>query len=219
MIQVICNNQRSNCRSITMIQSKAFIFALLLSTGGSISAVQAVEPVTEGNTAAVQLRTATNSEPSDLNENEELQTPSNSAQDILQLQRYFFAAARTGEQAVLTEFLKAGYPVNERNEQSYTALMIAAYAGQATAVELLLQAGADACLRDKRGHTALMGAMIKAEWDIARNLYSIDCDKENTAKATDVVTDKSQMTAAQFAEVFGQSERFKALSERGKIQH
>jgi ankyrin repeat protein len=202
-----------------MIQSKAFIFALLLSTGGSISAVQAVEPVTEGNTVAVQLRTATNSEPSDLNENEELQTPSNSAQDILQLQRYFFAAARTGEQAVLTEFLKAGYPVNERNEQSYTALMIAAYAGQATAVELLLQAGADACLRDKRGHTALMGAMIKAEWDIARNLYNIDCDKENTAKSTDVVTDKSQMTAAQFAEVFGQSERFKALSDRGKIQH
>jgi len=215
-----------------MIQSKAFIFALLLSTSGSIWAVQAAEPVTEGNTAAVQLRTAThfvqsvelktesresrtatNSDPS------ELQTPINSAQDILQLQRYFFAAARTGEQVVLTEFLKAGYPVNERNEQSYTALMIAAYAGQATAVELLLQAGADACLRDKRGHTALMGAMIKAEWDIARNLYNIDCDKENTVKATDVVTDKSQMTAAQFAEVFGQSERFKALSELGKSQH
>ena len=128
-----------------------------------------------------------------------------------QLTSYFFAAARTGDVVVLNEILKQGFPVDQRNSQSYTALMIAAYAGQATAVDLLLQAGADACLRDKRGHTALMGAMIKAEWDIARNLYNIDCDKENTAKATDVVTDKSQMTAAQFAEVFGQSEKFKAM--------
>jgi ankyrin repeat protein len=97
------------------------------------------------------------------------------------------------------------------NDGSYTALMIAAYQGQATAVDLLLKAGADACLRDKRGHTALMGAMIKAEWGIARQLYAIDCDLENTAKATDAITDKSQMTAAQFAQKFGQSEKFKAL--------
>jgi hypothetical protein len=167
---------------------------------------------TESRTATTESRTATNSA-SDIQ-----QLPANSASDIQQLQRYFFAAARTGEQAVLQEFLSAGYPVNARNEQSYTALMIAAYAGQAQAVAQLLQAGADACLRDKRGHTALMGAMIKAEWDIARTLYNIDCDKENTAKVTDVVTDKNQMTAAQFAQVFGQSEKFKALNERVQRQ-
>lgn len=177
-----------------MIQFKVGIFVLLLLIGSNIAALQAAEPVTQAETTVVQSSAVT--EPS---------------QQIKQLQGYFFAAARTGEQAVLAEFLKAGYPVDERNEQSYTALMIAAYAGQATAVSLLLQAGADACLRDKRGHTALMGAMIKAEWEIARTLYSIDCDKENTAKATDVVTDKSQMTAAQFAEVFGQSEKFRAM--------
>jgi hypothetical protein len=128
------------------------------------------------------------------------------------LNRYFFAAARTGDIVVLQEFLQAGYPVNQPNDASYTALMIAAYQGQATAVDLLLQAGADACIRDKRGHTALMGAMIKAEWQIARQLYAIDCDQENTAKATDAITDKNQMTAAQFAEKFGQTEKFKALA-------
>jgi len=131
---------------------------------------------------------------------------------LTDLSRYFFAAARTGETTVLQAFLQAGFPVNSQNDASYTALMIAAYQGQSTAVETLLLAGADACIRDKRGHTALMGAMIKAEWGIARQLYAIDCDKENTAKATDAITDKSQMTAAQFAEKFGQSEKFKALA-------
>jgi ankyrin repeat protein len=131
---------------------------------------------------------------------------------LAELSRYFFAAARSGETAVLKEFLQAGFPVDTTNEGSYTALMIAAYQGQAAAVDLLLKAGADACIRDKRGHTALMGAMIKAEWGIARQLYAIDCDQQNTAKATDAITDKSQMTAAQFAEKFGQSEKFKALA-------
>jgi ankyrin repeat protein len=179
-----------------MAQSKAFILSFLLGIGSGNWAVCAAEPAVKVKATATEFRTAIDP-----------------AQDIRQLQRYFFAAARTGEQAVLSEFLKAGYPVNERNEHSYTALMIAAYAGQPTAVDVLLQAGADACLRDKRGHTALMGAMIKAEWDIARTLYDIDCDKENIAKATDVVIDKSQMTAAQFAEVFGQSDKFKAMME------
>lgn len=191
-----------------MTQFKVLILSTLLMASSTVWAERAAEPAATGSAHVAQsteFRTAINSAEA------ESRTSIDPAQEVLQLQRYFFAAARTGEHAVLTEFLKAGYPVNERNEQSYTALMIAAYAGQATAVDLLLQAGADACLRDKRGHTALMGAMIKAEWDIARNLYNIDCDKENTAKATDVVTDKSQMTAAQFAEVFGQSEKFKAM--------
>ena len=139
--------------------------------------------------------------------------PDAKAQQIAELNRYFFAAARTGEMAVLQRFLAAGYPVNERNTQSYTALMVAAYAGQAEVVKLLLNAGADACIRDKRGHTALMGAMIKAEWSIARILYAVDCDKNSTAKAFDVVTDKQQMTAAQFAEIFGQTGQFQALAQ------
>lgn len=131
---------------------------------------------------------------------------------LTELSQYYFAAARSGETAVLREFIQAGFPVDLKNDGSYTALMIAAYQGQASAVDLLLKAGADACLRDKRGHTALMGAMIKAEWGIAKQLYAIDCDKANSAAATDAITDKSQMTAAQFAEKFGQSDKLKALA-------
>ncbi len=210
-----------------MTQCNVFILSLLLVAGSGEWAVYAAEHGTKVVATAAKVRTAINSEstaPAQIRTptnsvSEHSGTPTNPVNEIQQLQRYFFAAARTGEQAVLHEFLSAGYPVNTRNEQSYTALMIAAYAGQAQVVAKLLQAGADACLRDKRGHTALMGAMIKAEWGIARTLYAIDCDKESSAKATDVVTDKNQMTAAQFAEVFGQSEKFKALSERALPPH
>lgn len=192
-----------------MTRINGLMLGLLLLTGSGHAAVQAAAkdaaPAARDTSITIEPHTTV------LSEATASATVNNPEQEIQQLQQYFFAAARTGELTVLTEFLSAGYPVNERNAQSYTALMIAAYAGQASAVDALLKAGADACLRDKRGHTALMGAMIKAEWDIARTLYNIDCDKKSTAKATDVVTDKNQMTAAQFAEVFGQSEKFKAL--------
>lgn len=199
-----------------MTRYDVFMLCLLLLTGFGHTAAQAAAQATAPK--ATDTSSTTEANTAILSGATETATATHPEQAIQQLQDYFFAAARTGEVTVLTEFLSAGYPVNERNAQSYTALMIAAYAGQASAVDALLTAGADACLRDKRGHTALMGAMIKAEWDIARTLYDIDCDKENTAKATDVVTDKNQMTAAQFAEVFGQSEKFKALGEMTHLQ-
>ena len=58
------------------------------------------------------------------------------------LHDYFFAAARSGEVSVLKEFMKAGFPVDARNDQSYTALMIAAYQGQPEAVRVLIEGGA-----------------------------------------------------------------------------
>ena len=129
-----------------------------------------------------------------------------------QLTAYFFAAARTGDVIVLNEFLQQGFPVDQRNKQSYTALMVATYAGQQTAVELLLKQGANACLRDKRGHTAMMGAIVKAEWTIGKILYPIDCNEDSSIDAKAPVTDKEKMTVAQFAEVFGQSEKLQQLA-------
>lgn len=195
-----------------MTRYNKLVLSLLWMTGSVHLAAQAAAPAVMVPAHNTELSTGIHSDKA------KSPTATHPEQQIQQLQRYFFAAARTGELAVLKEFLSVGYPVNDRNTQSYTALMIAAYAGQASAVDTLLKAGADACLRDKRGHTALMGAMIKAEWDIARTLYKVDCDQGNTAKATDVIADKNQMTAAQFAEVFGQSNQFKALSERANLQ-
>lgn len=137
---------------------------------------------------------------------------------LQQLTSYFFAAARTGDTLVLNEFLQQGFPVDQRNHQSYTALMVATYAGQQTAVELLLKQGADACLRDKRGHTAMMGAIVKAEWTIGKILYPIDCKEDTLVNAKTPVTDKEKMTVAQFAEVFGQSEKLQRLAKEFKVR-
>lgn len=110
---------------------------------------------------------------------------------------YFFAAARTGDITVLEHFLDAGFPIDQRNSQTYTALMVAAYNGQEAATDLLLEHGADACLQDKRGNTAMMGAVIKAEFNIVKRLYAKECDAN--------LTNNAGMTLTEFARYWGQS--------------
>jgi ankyrin repeat protein len=79
-----------------------------------------------------------------------------------QIKTYYFDAARSGNTSMLREFSAAGYDLNTRDEKGYTALILAAYHGQAAAVKLLLDAGADPCAEDKRGNTALMGAILRS---------------------------------------------------------
>lgn len=110
---------------------------------------------------------------------------------------YFFAAARTGDITVLEHFLDAGFPIDQRNSQTYTALMVAAYNGQEAATDLLLEHGANACLQDKRGNTAMMGAVIKAEFTIVKWLYAKECDVN--------LTNNAGMTLTEFARYWGQS--------------
>lgn len=110
---------------------------------------------------------------------------------------YFFAAARTGDITVLEHFLDAGFPIDQRNSQTYTALMVAAYNGQEAATDLLLEHGANACLQDKRGNTAMMGAVIKAEFNIVKRLYAKECDAS--------LTNNAGMTLTEFARYWGQS--------------
>lgn len=130
-------------------------------------------------------------------------TPSatvNGSDEVIEL---FFSAAKVGNTEVLQEFLKHGFPVDVQDHSGYTALMMASYYGQKEAVNVLIQHGANRCLRDKRGHTALMGAIVKAEWGIARQLRQVDCDA-NAGK-------DGQLTAEQFALQFGQQQRLKEI--------
>ena len=115
----------------------------------------------------------------------------------------FFAAARTGNSEVINEFLKHGFPVDVRNKDGYTPLMMASYYGHQDIVTSLLNKGADRCLRDNKGNTALMGAIFKLEWSIAKQLKNVDCDVN--AKRT------GQKTVAEFAKVIGQDENLKKL--------
>ena len=118
-----------------------------------------------------------------------------------QLVNYYFSAAKTGQTEVIEEFVQNGFPINLANDMSYTALMMATYYGHTQTVERLLALGADACLRDKRGNTAMMGAIVKAEWGIAKKLYNHTCKEKKS----------NQKTVEQFAAVFGQTEKLKAL--------
>ncbi|MDW2150028.1 ankyrin repeat domain-containing protein, partial [Vibrio sp. 378] len=63
----------------------------------------------------------------------------------------FFDAARIGNNEVVETFVSQGFPIDQRNNESYTALMVAAYQGNKDTVRLLLDSGANACLQDKRG--------------------------------------------------------------------
>lgn len=119
-----------------------------------------------------------------------------------QLINYYFSAAKTGQTEVIEEFINNGFPINLANDMSYTALMMATYYGHTQTVDRLLALGADACLRDKRGNTAMMGAIIKAEWRIARKLYNHTCKDSNN----------NQKTVEQFAAVFGQTKKLQALA-------
>ncbi|TCB49451.1 ankyrin repeat domain-containing protein [Acinetobacter sp. ANC 4779] len=126
----------------------------------------------------------------------------NSQQELLDI---FFAAAKTGQQEVIDEFLKHGFPVDVRNTANYTPLMMAAYYGHQDTVTTLLKYGADRCARDSKGNTALMGAMFKLEWAIVKQLRQVDCDRN--AKQT------GQKTAAEFAKVIGQEKQLKKILE------
>lgn len=127
-------------------------------------------------------------------------TQMTSQQELIAL---FFAAAKTGNDEVINEFLKHGFPVDVRNVDGYTPLMMAAYYGHQSIVTTLLKHGADRCLRDKKGNTALMGAMFKLEWSIVKQLRSVDCDAN--AKKT------GQKTAAEFAKVIGQDKQLQKI--------
>ncbi|WP_454440573.1 ankyrin repeat domain-containing protein [Vibrio bathopelagicus] len=115
----------------------------------------------------------------------------------------FFDGARIGNNEVVDAFVSQGFPVDQRNNQSYTALMVAAYQGNRETVGLLLDSGANACLQDKRGNTALMGALIKREISIAKDLYQAECSPE--------LRNKAGLNLKEFAEIYGQSNVLKSL--------
>ncbi|MCO7263406.1 ankyrin repeat domain-containing protein [Dickeya zeae] len=124
-----------------------------------------------------------------------------------QLNQYLWDAARTGNDAVLQEFINAGYNLNIRDEKGYTAVILAAYHSHYDTVSLLLNHGADPCLQDSRGNTALMGAVFKGELKIANLLLNAKCSPDTRNNAG--------QTAAMYASLFQRAEILKALQEKG----
>lgn len=124
-----------------------------------------------------------------------------------QLRAYLLQAARLGDDAILDEFIEAGYDLETADDKGYTALILAAYHGHRDSVERLLAAGADPCAQDKRGNTALMGAIFKGEARIARRLMQAPCNPDQRNAAG--------QTAAMYAALFQRTELLAELREQG----
>jgi len=131
-------------------------------------------------------------------------SPNTAYQDLMP---YYYAAARTGDNEVITEFLNAGLPIDVKSHKGYTALMIATYNGQKSVVNKLIENGANVCAQDNRGNTALMAAVFRGELSIAKTLMLKDCDEDQQNKAG--------QTAIMFATLFGREELRTLLIERG----
>ncbi|MBV8473165.1 MAG: ankyrin repeat domain-containing protein [Hyphomicrobiales bacterium] len=118
----------------------------------------------------------------------------------------YFAAAREGRADLIQGMIKDGVPIDMRDSQGYTALIIAAYDGQRPVVDLLLSMHADPCAADTKGNTALMGTAFKNELEIAKLLVT-HCDV-NARNA-------NGQTAAMMAALVGHTDFIKMLAEHG----
>ncbi len=84
--------------------------------------------------------------------------------------------AREGRTEELLEFLDHGLPVDTRDEQGNTLVMLAAYHGQEAVVRALVDRGADVDLRNDRDQTPVAGALFKGEEGIVAVLVAAGAD-------------------------------------------
>jgi uncharacterized protein len=128
--------------------------------------------------------------------------------DIQKLREIAFQAAREGDTVTLTEYFKAGRPVNETNARGDTLLTVAAYAGQAKAVDVILaQPKVEIDARNRMGLTALTAAAFKGHVEIAKALVK--------AKADVNATNGSGQSALMFAALAGRTTMVEYLLSAG----
>ena len=122
------------------------------------------------------------------------------------IKEIFFDAARAGRDDLLDGLIQSGMKPDERDAKGYTALILAAYNGQAKTVDFLIQKGANPCATDTRGNSSLMGVAFKGEIVIAHRLIAAHCD----VNARD-----AGQTALMMAAMFGRTDVVKMLLVNG----
>jgi len=100
----------------------------------------------------------------------------------------FSEAAYNGDTPRVAESLKAGMPVDQKEENGNSALMLASFAGHIETMQVLLDAGADVNLRDSMDRTPLMfassgpyPAAVKLLLANGADINAIDKDEHFTA--------------------------------------
>ncbi|KAL9093665.1 MAG: hypothetical protein Q9159_000194 [Coniocarpon cinnabarinum] len=98
--------------------------------------------------------------------------------EALDLAAKLFDAARSGNTDLLAQYLSAGIPPNLTNSSGDTLLMLAAYYGHASTVQLLVRQGADVNGINGKGQSPLAGAVFKDYTEVVRVLVEAGADKE-----------------------------------------
>ena len=100
----------------------------------------------------------------------------------------FAEAAFNGEAQQVAAALKDGMPVDQKEENGNTPLMLASFEGHVETMKILLNAGADVNLCDSKGRTALMFAAsgpypsaVKLLLEKGADIHATDQDEHFTA--------------------------------------
>lgn len=123
-------------------------------------------------------------------------------------QELLFEAAKLGRADLIPLLVRNGADVNAYESRGFTSLILAAYNGQAEAVEALIKAGADACKPDlNQGNTAQMGVAFKGDDRIAARLLEEKCDVN--------ARNNAGQTALMMASLFGRTAQIDMLLKAG----
>ncbi len=123
-------------------------------------------------------------------------------------QELLFEAAKLGRADLIPLLVKNGAEVNAYEARGFTPLILAAYNGQAAAVDALIAAGADACKPDAtQANTAQMGVAFKGDDAIAARLLKAGCDAN--------ARNKAGQTALMMAALFGRTRQIEMLLAAG----
>lgn len=102
--------------------------------------------------------------------------------------------ARSGDTHSLTEAYERGFPIDARDPDGNTALMMAAYHGNADTVEMLIERGANINIPNNRNQSPIAGAIFKGEDEVVHTLRAAGAD-----------LDAGTPSARQTAELFGKT--------------
>lgn len=123
-------------------------------------------------------------------------------------QELLFDAAKLGRIDLIPALVTAGADVNAYNERGFTPLILAAYNGQAAAVEALIAAGADPCKPDAtQGNTAQMGVAFKGDDALSARLLKEKCDVN--------ARNNAGQTALMMASLFARAKQIELLLAAG----
>jgi uncharacterized protein len=112
--------------------------------------------------------------------------------------RSLWQAARENDVAAIESSLSEGSDIDARDPRGFSALMLAAYVGNAEAFDCLLAHGADPNSVDHAGNSILMGAACKGHVHFVKKLLG--------AGAARSATNAAGLDARAFALRFGRTD-------------